>query len=166
MTANPGRCRVCQLPPADRTTLEAAARSGEAVAPLAARFNIPRSSVLRHLASHASQDGGPSPPPEPEDQILGELATLQKVCRAILGSAMQDDRHEMALRSVREASRLLKQSVELTQRLQQSRLIEHVDLRLDESFRAFSRAAARALEPYPEARQALSRELAKTLRRR
>lgn len=160
-------CRACDLPPSDRAALDAALRSGEPLLTLAKRFGLSESATRRHRDAHLARSGDVLPPeePEPVDETLAELGTLQKITRSILARALQNESDEIGLKAVREASRLLRQQAELTGKVSRAKLTMHVDLRLDSTFTEISRAAARALRDFPEARRALSDELGKLRRR-
>lgn len=164
------KCSICLLAPQDLAMVDQALRNGESEQSVAQRFGVSRSAVHRHREAHLAQSGEVLPPtsPDAEDEILAELRTLQKVTRAILVRCMeaQGDADPTALKAIHEASRLLGQQALLQGRLVKVKLGVHVDLRTSQAFSELSRAAARSLKDFPEARAALSAELTRSRKRK
>ena len=96
-------------------------------------------------------------PARPEGDLSSELATLTRCVKAVLSRALQGDgvMDDLALRAIREASRLLDQSLRLADRIR--------DIEAGRTFDRLERqrqTVEAALKKHPAALRAVRRALA------
>ena len=150
----PRTCSICTH--FERGEVEAALLAGEALRDIAGRFAVSRSALSRHHAEHLpahltkAHDAAQA---ADADDLLGQVRHLQSKALAILGKAEDSGDLKIALAAIREARGNLELLGKLAGELQENTVTvytspEWIELRS---------ALLAALEPYPEARWAITK---------
>lgn len=150
----PRRCSICTHP--EKEAINKALIDGhEAFRPIAARFGLSKSALIRHKRSHLpatlalAQDAHEA---AQGDDLLAQLEGLRKEAHAIKDLALGDSEYRTALTGIRELVRIVELMAKVRGELAQEGT---VTIKLSAEWIELRTIILQALGPFPDARLAL-----------
>jgi hypothetical protein len=150
-------CTICSHK--SRNAIEDAFIAGTPKRRIAAQYGVTEQAVRRHLREHLPalltlvRDAEQA---SRADSLLDRIEALQTRTLAILSAVEGADEHRTALAAIREARSNLELIGEVTKELNRTPTL---NLAVHPEYIAVRTAIVRAVEPYPEARQAISQAM-------
>jgi len=153
----PRRCTICEHP--QRDEINKALIETQNIAEIAKRYGVSYDSLFRHKQRHIPEALAKAQEARQiakADSLLDQVRTLQGKTLAILEEAEKTKNYLTALKAIREARGNLELLAKLLGELQEKQIINILVAPEWISLRA---VILTALEPYPEAKQALAEAL-------
>jgi hypothetical protein len=150
-------CTVCSHP--ERDAIEDAFLAGQAKRRIAAHYGVTEQALRRHLREHLptllalARDAERA---SRADSLLDRIEDLHSRTEAILTELEDTDLHGAKLAAIREMRRNLELIGEVTKELDRTPTL---NLQLNPQYMAVRTAIVQAVEPYPEAREAISQAM-------
>lgn len=150
----PRVCTVCSHP--QREAIDRAIIAGEALRRIAPRISVDEASLRRHRDRHMAQLVQDHQEHEAAraSSLLDQLRSLQSSTLGILDGALGSSDHGLALRAIREARSNVELLARLTGELEAPGV--QVQLVMSPEWLRVRVALLEALQPFPEARGAVS----------
>jgi len=153
----PRRCTICEHPKRDE--INKALIETQNIAEIAKRYGVSYDSLFRHKQGHIPEALAKAQEAREiakADSLLDQVRTLQGKTLAILEEAEKTKNYLTALKAIREARGNLELLAKLLGELQEKQII---NILVAPEWLSLRAVILTALEPYPEAKQALSEAL-------
>lgn len=148
-------CTICSHE--QRVELDRDIIAGLPYRDIAGRFAVSKSAVERHAGEHLAAAIARAADLQPVDagKLIAELRVLRETTIGILEEARQETNHAVALRAIERLEKQTELVGRLAGELVDRQRVEHVAVVFAADWLALRPRIVKALEPYPEARQAL-----------
>jgi len=153
----PRKCTICAHP--KRAEIDQAIVDGVPYRAIACRYGVGREAVRRHAKNHVPRTLVKAHEAEEvsrADDLLARAREYEAHAVALLEKAAEEDDYGTALRGIREARSCLELLARMRGELEREMTVNILQL---PEWVAVREAVYRALKPYPEAREALRKEL-------
>lgn len=154
----PQSCSICIHP--ERSGIDAALVSREPLRAIAQRYAVSRDALHRHKRDHIPvhlAQASEAADVAASDDLLGQMVELQAKTLRVLGALEQSGDHKLWLTGLREARGNIELLAKLTHQLSDG---PTVNILVATEWLTVRAALLEALQPYPEARAAVSGRLA------